>query len=74
MPTKDNRLNGMSDEAVTRATGRDWNAWLRFLDDLGAQELDHKGIVALIAGPGGLANGWWQQSIAIGYEQAGGCG
>lgn len=70
MSTNDNRLNGMSGEAVARATGRDWNAWLRFLDDLGAQELNHKGIVALIAGPGGLSNGWWQQSVAIGYEQA----
>jgi len=64
------QLNGMSDEAVARATGQDWNAWLRFLDDLGARELDHKGIVALLAGPGGLSNGWWQQSVAIGYEQA----
>ena len=63
-------LNGMSDEAVDRGTGRDWNAWLRFLDDLGARELDHKGIVALLAGPGSLSNGWWQQSVAIGYEQA----
>ena len=64
------QLNGMSDEAVARATGRDWNAWLRFLDDLGALDLDHKGIVALLAGPGELSNGWWQQSVAVGYEQA----
>ncbi len=70
MAVDEQKPSGMSDEAVDRGTGRDWNAWLRFLDDLGAQELDHKGIVALIAGPGGLSNGWWQQSVAIGYEQA----
>lgn len=70
MSTEANRLNGISDEAIARATGRNWNAWLRFLDDMGVQELDHKGIVAVVAGPGGLANGWWQQSVAIGYEQA----
>lgn len=70
MLTDDNRLNGMSNEAVARATGRDWNAWLRLLDELGGRESDHKGIVALIAGPGALGNGWWQQSVAIGYEQA----
>ncbi len=70
MAVDEQKPSGMSDEAVARATGRDWNAWLRFLDGLGAQELDHKGIVALIAGPGGLSNGWWQQSVAIGYEQA----
>ncbi len=70
MSTEENRLNGVSDAAVTKGTGRDWAAWLRFLDDLGAQELDHKGIVAVLAGPGSLENGWWQQSVAIGYEQA----
>ncbi len=70
MSLEDRTFNGMSNEAVTRGTGRDWNAWLRFLDDLGAQESDHKEIVGLIAGPGSLENGWWQQSVAIGYEQA----
>ena len=70
MAADEQKPSGMSDEAVIKATGWDWNAWLRFLDDLGAQELDHKGIVALIAGPGGLSNGWWQQSVAVGYEQA----
>ena len=67
---RDLRPSGMSDEAVARATGRDWNTWLQFLDHLGAQELSHKDIVALVAGPGRLSNGWWQQSIAVGYEQA----
>ena len=70
MAARDLRPSGMSDEAVARATGCDWNEWLRFLDDLGAHELNHKEIVALIAGPGRLSNGWWQQSIAVGYEQA----
>ena len=60
----------MSDAAVARATGRDWNEWLHFLDHQGAQEMDHKAIVTLLAGPGQLSNGWWQQSVAIGYEQA----
>ena len=63
-------LNGMSSEAVATATGRTWGEWLAFLDDLGAEACSHKEIVALLAGPGGLKNGWWQQSVAIGYEQA----
>lgn len=70
MAADNQKPNGISDEAVARATGRDWNAWLAFLDDLGAEEMEHKGIVALLAGPGGLSNGWWQQSVAVGYEQA----
>jgi hypothetical protein len=32
---------GMSDEAIDRATGRDWDAWLRLLDAWGAQERTH---------------------------------
>ena len=70
MATDELQLNGMSHEAVARATGRDWNDWLQFLDGLGAENLNHKEIVALIAGPGQQSSGWWQQSVAIGYEQA----
>ena len=70
MAGNDPNLNGMSGEAVANATGRTWNEWLAFLDDLGAEGSSHKEIVAILAGPGGLANVWWQQSVAIGYEQA----
>ncbi len=70
MASNEQRYGGLSAEAVARATGRDWDAWLEFLDGLGAREMDHKQIVALIAGPGGLSSGWWQQSVAVGYEQA----
>ncbi len=62
--------SGVSSEAVARATGRDWEGWLKLLDNLGAAEMTHREIVSLVAGPGGLDNGWWQQSVAVGYEQA----
>ena len=64
------RYSGVSNEAVRKATGRDWDEWMELLDGLGAREMSHKEIVALAAGPGELANGWWQQSVAVGYEQA----
>ena len=64
------KFSGVSGEAVRKATGRDWDEWAKFLDGLGAQEKNHKEIVALLAGPGELSNGWWQQSVAVGYEQA----
>ena len=70
MADKEQRYSGVSAEAVAKATGRDWDAWLEFLDGLGAREMSHKEIVALVAGPGELSNGWWQQSVAVGYEQA----
>lgn len=70
MPEEEYKHGGVSSEAVARATGRNWPEWLELLDKLGAQDKNHKEIVALIAGPGELSNGWWQQSVAVGYEQA----
>ena len=70
MPASERKFSGVSDDAVAAATGRNWDEWIAFLDGLGAAEMDHKGIVALAAGPGGLSNGWWQQSVTVGYEQA----
>ena len=70
MPNSERKLSGVSDDAVAAATGRNWDEWIEFLDGLGAAEMDHKEIVALTAGTGGLSNGWWQQSVTVGYEQA----
>lgn len=70
MPTRERKPSGVSDDAVAAATGRNWKEWIAFLDALGAAEMGHKGIVALTAGPGGLSNGWWQQMVTVGYEQA----
>ena len=70
MPTDEGKWSGVSSETVAAATGRGWDEWVDFLDGLGAGEMTHREIVALTAGPGGLSNGWWQQSVAVGYEQA----
>ena len=32
--------------------------------------MTHKQIVGLVAVDGGLSNGWWQQMVTVGYEQA----
>ena len=70
MSTSERKLSGVSSDSVAAATGRNWDEWVSFLDGLGAAELNHKEIVALAAGPGGVSSGWWQQSVAVGYEQA----
>ena len=70
MPNGEEKFSGVSSEAVAKATGRSWDEWLELLDGLGARGMNHKEIVALVAGPGGLAYGWWQQSVTVGYEQA----
>ena len=70
MSTSGRNFSGVSSEAVLAATGRGWDEWVEFLDGLGARDMTHKEIAALAAGPGGLSNGWWQQSVTVGYEQA----
>ncbi|OJH33984.1 SRPBCC domain-containing protein [Cystobacter ferrugineus] len=58
----------VTDSAVKEATGRDWKAWMRALDAAGAGELNHKQLVAHLARE--VESTWWQQSIAVAYEQA----
>lgn len=59
---------GISDEAVTRATGRDWTTWRKLLDAEGATQMKHAEIADIVsrkynAGP------WWSQMVTVGYEQ-----
>ena len=58
----------VTDSAVKEATGRDWKGWMRALDAAGASELNHKQLVAHLARE--VESTWWQQSIAVAYEQA----
>ena len=57
----------ISDEAVTAATGRDWPAWRRHLDAIGAARMSHKDIAARLAGDG--VRGWWAQMVTVEYER-----
>jgi hypothetical protein len=56
------------DEAVKKATGREWREWFAVLDADGADAHDHRGIVALAVRNG--AGDWWAQMISVAYEQA----
>jgi hypothetical protein len=58
----------IGDEAVKRATGRDWASWLKLLDKAGAKTMSHKEIVA-VAGEAG-AGMWWSQMVTVTYERA----
>jgi uncharacterized protein YndB with AHSA1/START domain len=55
---------------VNRATGRTWEQWIAFIDRHGGEDLDHKGIVKLLAHEGAVQSGWWQQMVTVGYEHA----
>jgi uncharacterized protein YndB with AHSA1/START domain len=60
-------LAGMSDDAVKNATGRDWPAWVAFLDGVNAAEKPHREIVEHVVSLG--TPDWWSQMVTVGYER-----
>lgn len=58
----------VSDEAVRSKTGRGWTDWFEILDQEGAREMPHGKIAALLHGKHGV-DGWWAQTVTVGYEQ-----
>lgn len=63
-------INKVSSDAVKKATGKDWEQWIRFIDRRGGDAMEHKAIVKLLARDGKIASGWWQQMVCVGYEHA----
>jgi uncharacterized protein YndB with AHSA1/START domain len=70
MPTvkSANRSDRIGDEAVRKATGKTWKQWFALLDRAGANQWDHKRIVAHIHENHGVGP-WWQQMVTVAYEQ-----
>jgi len=64
------KINNVTSAAVLEATGKGWDDWIRFIDRCGGGKMDHKQIVALLAGKGGIERPWWQQMVTVGYEHA----
>ena len=60
-------LAGMSNAAVKKGTGCNWDKWVRTLDHRGAREMKH-GEIARLAHEYG-AGDWWAQMVAVGYER-----
>jgi uncharacterized protein YndB with AHSA1/START domain len=58
-----------SDQKVTEATGRGWDAWFLILDRWGAQDRKH-GETATFLMEEHAVPGWWAQSITVWYERA----
>src|SRR5256885_14968922 len=58
---------GMSDESVSKRTGRTWVEWVRLLDMQHAAEKPHREIVQYVASLG--AGNWWSQMVTVGYER-----
>lgn len=58
----------IGDDAVRKATGHDWAEWLKLLDRAGARKMTHREIVDVVGGQFD-AGPWWQQMVAVTYEQ-----
>jgi uncharacterized protein YndB with AHSA1/START domain len=59
----------MSDEAVEAKTGKTWSRWFKHLDAAGAKKMSHQEIVAHLRDKHDV-RAWWQQMVAVTYEQA----
>ena len=59
----------MSDEAVEAKTGKSWARWFKHLDAAGAKKMTHQEIVAHLRDKHDVRS-WWQQMVAVTYEQA----
>ena len=67
--TKANQTPRMSDDAVESRTGKTWSKWFKLLDDAGAKKMTHRDRVAWLNQKHGVGP-WWQQMVAVTYEQA----
>jgi hypothetical protein len=59
----------VADERVREATGRGWVEWFAVLDEWGAASRGHTEIARWLRDGHGV-DGWYSQSITVGYERA----
>ena len=61
--------SGVSAAMLQRRTGRDWESWFAVLDAWDAANHKHPEIATWLVTEHNV-DGWWAQSITVGYEQA----
>ena len=62
------RLAGMSDAAIKKVTGCDWDKWVFCLDYVGAQDWSHRAITDHVHTAYKVKD-WWTQAVTVGYER-----
>jgi hypothetical protein len=60
---------GVSDASVQRATGKSWDEWFALLDAWHGTTHNHTEIARHVYETYGI-DGWWAQSVTVGYERA----
>jgi uncharacterized protein YndB with AHSA1/START domain len=61
-------LAGMSDATIRERTGCTWERWVKALDHHGAEKMSHREIAAMV-NKTWKVDGWWAQSVTVGYER-----
>jgi hypothetical protein len=59
---------GMSDEKLKARTGCTWERWVYALDRRGAAKMSHTDIARLV-NEKYKVDGWWSQTVTVGYER-----
>ena len=59
----------IADETLGKSTGRGWQEWFGLLDEWGAAQRNHTEIARWLREVQGV-EGWYSQSITVGYERA----
>jgi hypothetical protein len=62
------KLAGMSDAAIKKATGCDWESWVHCLDYVGAEDWSHRAIADYVHTTYKVKD-WWTQTVTVGYER-----
>ena len=57
-----------SDDAIQRATGKNWSEWRALLDAWGGVDKPHPEIATYLVDEHGV-DGWWAQGVTVGYER-----
>ncbi len=58
----------MSDEKLKARTGCTWERWVYALDRKGAEKMSHTDIARLV-NEKYKVDGWWSQTVTVGYER-----
>ena len=58
----------ISNDAVKKRTGKNWQEWYKILNNAGAKKMNHKEIATWVYYNNDVSS-WWAQMITVHYEQ-----
>jgi hypothetical protein len=67
MTTELEKLGGQTDATILEKTGKTWSEWVSVLDGIGAQTMAHPEIAKWVNAQ--INDGWWAQTVTVGYER-----